>query len=270
MNKVIVVLLFAVMAFMPRVFALGDTTLTSTSSAVDNAKNTNTSVNSNFNNANSKSNSHSNSNSHSSSNASVNHSGNSSISHSGNSNVKTSTFSAQAQDQKLANTSNPSNTTNDSSGSNNKAYVYSWAAVAANEGTSNGSAGSIFGSFNIADTDNYKKAQVIIQTIVAARDAKVISDEQANAYCATLIKKMMLSVKTKRILGVGPETSGKNLFNLLGLLSVDSFYKDGDAQGGQLLNVSASEQRAATKALDQAEGKSAPDNGGNLPAGNQK
>lgn len=191
---------------------------------------------------------------------------NASVSHSGNA------TQGQIQGQQSSQANGQTTTVNDPN--NSKVYANTWPSVAASEGTSAGTASTIFGSLGIADTEKYKKIQVILQTLSAEIQAGLISKEDAAPMVASLNIKLMGTVKTQRTLfGLGPETSGKNLLNVLGLATADSFYKDGDAQGGQIYTPKAAQAQAATVALDNTEVTNkdvTTGNGGNLAGGVQK
>lgn len=197
----------------------------------------------------------------------VKNSGNSSINHSGNStnNIKTSTNQGQGQQQ------SGTNTTNDSSGSGNKAYAVAYPAVTGTVGNSTGNAGSIFGNLTISNTEKYKQIQEIIQTVNAEMAAGAIDKTTGQTIIDALNTKLLGTVKTQRVLGILWETSGKNLSNLMGFLTWDSFWKDGDAQGGELNDAVAGANSAVTNS-DVTTGSTAPatGNGGTLPAGEQK
>jgi hypothetical protein len=174
-----------------------------------------------------------------------NSSSNSSVKNSGNSNVRTSTSSVQGQAQLQGQGQQSSNT--NSTGNDNKVYANAWPSVTPAEGTSSGTASSIFGSLGIADTEKYKKIQVILQTLSAEVQAGLITQSQAQSLATDLNVKLLGTVKTQRVLGILWETSGKNLGNVLGLLTFDSFWKDGSKQGG-VLNTSAQTQATVAAA----------------------
>ena len=182
-------------------------------------------------------------------------------------NTVASNYGNNANNQTAINSGNqitgPSDNGNTSTvgGNNQKLYANTWPSVTPAEGTSSGTASSIFGSLGIADTEKYKKVQVILQTLAAEVTAGLITQTQAQNMAMGLNVKLMGTVKTQRVLGILWETSGKNLGNLLGLLTFDSVWKDGPKQGG-ILDTGA-QTKAATVALDNTEAKSA------VVAGNQ-
>lgn len=219
----------------------------------------------------------------SNSNSSVKDSGNSSssskVDNSGNSSNRNSNTNKQAQGQAQGQKQSNSgtNTTNDNSGSGNKAYAVAYPSVTSQVGTSSGSGSSIFGSLSISTTEKYKQITDIIQAINAEVSGGVLTKDQGATIVAALNTKLFGTIKTQRVLGILWETDGKNLSNLLGLLSWGSVWKDGAAQGGDLNAI-------INAALDSAEtnkdvtGDATPTpaavpatgNGGNLPAGDQK
>jgi len=104
-----------------------------------------------------------------------------------------------------------------------KSYAVSYPALSGGEGISQANAYSIFGGLGLSQTEKYKVYIVQIQAIEAST---VLTAEQKVAYINTLATKMMKTNKTQRWLGFGPETSGRNLFNLFGILSWDSVWAE--------------------------------------------
>lgn len=203
----------------------------------------------------------------SNSDSSVNHSGNSSINNSGNSKSSSTSRSTQKQAQQQQSSQANGQTTTIESPNNSKLYAPNWPSVTPAEGTSSGTASTLFGSLGIADTEKYKKIQVILQTLSAEIQAGLISKDDAAPMIASLNTKLMGTVKTQRTLfGLGPETSGKNFLNGLGLLTSDSFYKDSDAQGG-IIATKTQSQVAAEQANEAQAAKDATSTNP-IPSGN--
>lgn len=106
----------------------------------------------------------------------------------------------------------------------NKTYANAWPSVTGGEGVSQANAYSIFGGLGLSSTEPYKKYIVQIQAIEASQ---TLTSEEKKVLVEKLVNKMIDSNKTQRLLAIGPETSGRNLLNLFGLLSIDSFWKEG-------------------------------------------
>ena len=177
--------------------------------------------------SNSESHANSNSSSHSNSSSSVRN----------NVSNKQAQGQLQAQGQQNSQISSPSNTTSDNSGSGNKAYAVAYPSITGEVGNSTGNAGSIFGNFSISNTEKYKQVEQIIQVINAEITAGAIDKSVGQYMIDALNSKLLGTVKTQRVLGILWETSGKNLSNLMGLLTWDSFWKDGTKQGGDMSTV---------------------------------
>jgi hypothetical protein len=111
--------------------------------------------------------------------------------------------------------------------SETKAYAVSYPALSGGEGISQANAYSLFGGLGLSNTEKYK---VYITQIQAIEAISLLTQAEKTDLVKQLVNKMVKSNKTQRILGIGPETSGRNLFNLFGILSWDSFWKDGEAQ----------------------------------------
>ena len=104
-----------------------------------------------------------------------------------------------------------------------KVYANSWPALSGGEGVSQANAYSVFGGLGLSQTEAYKAYITQIQAIEAS---SVLSAEKKAEYVAILAEKMIKTNRTKRLLGIGPEVSGRNLLNLFGLLSWDSVWAD--------------------------------------------
>ena len=171
-----------------------------------------------------------------------NHS-NSSVKNSGNSSSHSTAVQGQQVNSSPSNTSSensnqtssPSNST--SSGNGNKAYAVAYPAISGEVGNSTGNAGSIFGNFTISNTEKYKQIEQIIQVIDAEISSGAVDKSVGQYMIDALNSKMVQTVKTQRVLGIFWETSGKNLSNLMGLLTWDSFWKDGKKQGGDMSTI---------------------------------
>ena len=109
-------------------------------------------------------------------------------------------------------------------GDKNKTYANAWPALSGGEGVSQANAYSIFGGLGVSATEEYKS---IITQIQAIEAIQALDPEMKAELIQILVNKMMDTNKDKRFLGLFWKTSGRNLLNLFGLLSCDSFWKDG-------------------------------------------
>ena len=109
-------------------------------------------------------------------------------------------------------------------GDENTTYANAWPSLSGGEGVSQANAYSVFGGLGLSNTEQYKALITQIQAIEASRTLDEVTKEEL---VKELIEKMVDSNKKKRFLGLFWETSGRNLMNLFGVLSWDSFWKDG-------------------------------------------
>ena len=112
-------------------------------------------------------------------------------------------------------------------GNNVKVYGNSWPSIGGAEGVSTGTASSMFGSLGISSTEQYKKLMPQIQVVSALIKEEIISKEEGQKIIDSLVKKMIKANKTQRFLGIFWETDSKSIMNLLGLLSWDSIWNEG-------------------------------------------
>lgn len=108
-------------------------------------------------------------------------------------------------------------------GDNVKTYAVSYPALSGGEGVSQANAYSLFGGLGLSNTEKYKAIITQIQAIEASSLDAELKDELVK----DLVMDMVDSNKKQRFLGLFWETSGRNLLNLFGILSWDSFWKDG-------------------------------------------
>lgn len=153
-----------------------------------------------------------------------------------------------------------------------KSYAIAFPSVSAVEGTSSGTATYLFGSLGKANTETYKKIIPQIQTILAIPD-DIMSKEEKKATVAILVKKMTDSNKTQRFLGILWEDNSKSLLNILGLLTWDSVWAEGQ-RPLQCKSDMAAEKLSITPAVEapvvaKTEDVGITGNAGNLPGGNQ-
>lgn len=104
-----------------------------------------------------------------------------------------------------------------------KSYAVSYPALSGGEGVSQANAYSIFGGLGLSNTEKYK---VYITQIQAIEASATLPNSVKADLVLKLVDKMVATNKTQRLLGIGPEVSGRNLLNLFGILSWDSWWKD--------------------------------------------
>ena len=108
-------------------------------------------------------------------------------------------------------------------GDTNKTTANAWPGLSGGEGVSQANAYSVFGGLGLSNTEAYRKYIVQIQAIEASQ---LLTDTDKKTMVKYLFYKMMDTNKTQRLLGILWETSGRNLSNLFGILSWDSFWRD--------------------------------------------
>lgn len=113
-------------------------------------------------------------------------------------------------------------------GDTNKVYANTWPAVGATEGVSSATGSTIFGSLGLSSTEIYKKMIPQIQAIQAI-DPSIMSIEDKKEIINTMVTKLANANRKQRILGIGPEITGKSLINLFGILSWDSIWNENQA-----------------------------------------
>lgn len=110
-------------------------------------------------------------------------------------------------------------------GDTNKVYANSWPSINGVEGVSSGTASTIFGSLGLSSTEAYKKLIPQIQAI-AAIDPSIMNNDEKKVVIQELVLKMKEANRKQRLLGVGPEITGRSLINLFGILSWDSIWDE--------------------------------------------
>jgi len=107
-------------------------------------------------------------------------------------------------------------------GDSGDTYAVSYPALSGGEGVSQANIYSIFGGVGLSDTENYKALITQIQAIEAIT---TLDPEKKAELVDELVGLLMDTHKDKRFLGVLWKTSGRNLLNVFGILSFDSFWK---------------------------------------------
>jgi hypothetical protein len=97
-------------------------------------------------------------------------------------------------------------------------------ALAAAEGTD--TAQMSIGGLTLSDTAPHVIAQTKMTIIVQALESKLIDEETAKAQVLKMLDELNVQTKPKRLVGWGPRTSGKHLFNLFGIIATDSYRKE--------------------------------------------
>ena len=109
-------------------------------------------------------------------------------------------------------------------GDKENTYVMTAPNTVAGEGQSAMAAYSIFGGFNVAESDEYKVAIEVIRTVSQMAAAGLITKEEAREEALIALKQLKDATRPKRVLGFLWKTRGRHLGNLLGLLSMDDGY----------------------------------------------
>ncbi len=108
-----------------------------------------------------------------------------------------------------------------------KVYANSWPSLSGGIGVSQANAYSIFGGLGVSNTEEYKvciEKLMVIDTLVKL---EYMTKEEAKAEITLILNDLKYNTSTKRFLGILWKTSGRNLLNGVGLLSWDSFWKEG-------------------------------------------
>jgi len=113
-------------------------------------------------------------------------------------------------------------------GDESKYLSNSWPAISGSVGVSQAQAYSIFGGLGVSSSEEYKVAIEKLQVIHQLKTLGYLTEDEALAEVKKVYAEMQYATKTKRVLGIFCKTSGRNLLNGLGLLSWDSFWKEGE------------------------------------------
>lgn len=146
-------------------------------------------------------------------------------------------------------------------GDTTKVYSASYPAVGATEGVSSGTASSLFGSLGLANTEQYKKLMPQIQVISALTKEGFLTQEEGQERIDNLVRRMIRSNKTQRFLGIFWETDTKSIMNLLGLLSWDSIWDEGQNPFQRKSDIG---KIKVVKIMPKTEDKGITGNGGNV------
>jgi hypothetical protein len=130
-----------------------------------------------------------------------------------------------------------------------KSYAIAFPSVSSAEGTSSGQATYLFGSLGKSNTELYKKLIPQIQTILAIPD-DIMSQAEKKTIIDTLVKKMTDANRTQRFLGILWEDNSKSLLNVMGLLTWDSFWAEGQKPLQSKVDAGLVEAPVKTKTTD--------------------
>lgn len=141
--------------------------------------------------------------------------------------LKSTQVGIQENNQKSNQKNNQSNSqvTNDEH-KKFESFGVAFPSVTSAEGTNSASASYFLGSLGKSNTETYKKVIPEIQTILAIPE-DVLPLAMKKDIISTLLKKMSDANRTQRFLGILWEDNSKNLINMFGLLTMDSFWDEG-------------------------------------------
>ncbi len=105
-------------------------------------------------------------------------------------------------------------------------YANAWPATQGVVGAETVNAYSIFGGVGLSNTAEYQVCISKLSAIKSMQDSGWITTEQAKEEADKAFEQMKNATRPKRWCGIGGTTTGRNLFNGLGLLSWDSMKKE--------------------------------------------
>ncbi len=143
-----------------------------------------------------------------------------------------------------------------------KSYSFSPPGLSANQGVNEANMYSIFGGIGLSETAEYKVCVEKLAVIERLQGAGYLTKEEAKAEALAVYLQMKEVTKDKRLLGVLCKTSGKNLLNMFGMLSWDSFWKEGQTPVEKMFE-------AMSKEKVRTDDSSLEGNAGNFPGGIQ-
>jgi len=161
----------------------------------------------------------------------INDSGNSSVNRSGNSDNRNTNLlnnnQGQDQNQGQKQAQGQANKIAIDDNSDYEAYAFSPPAIHAQKGTESGNMYSIFGGVGLSTTEDYTVAIEKLATIERMLGAGFMTEEEALVEAKQTYKELDEASQPKRWLGIFGQTRGRSLLNVFGLLSWDSWYKEG-------------------------------------------
>lgn len=107
-----------------------------------------------------------------------------------------------------------------------KTYVMTAPNTVANKGQSAFSGYSIFGGINLAESEEATTCMEKIICISQMQQAGLLTQEEAVSEAKLAFQQLKDSTKPKRILGFGPTTRGRHLFNVFGILATDNWISE--------------------------------------------
>ena len=100
-----------------------------------------------------------------------------------------------------------------------KVYANTWPAIHGDQGSSNMNAYSIFGGVGFTETKEYRVCIEKMQVIENLGKSGVLTKEEVVNESLSAWEQLKKSTRPERWLGFGFRSSGRNLLNVLGLLS---------------------------------------------------
>ena len=104
-----------------------------------------------------------------------------------------------------------------------RSYSYSAPSLSPAVGNETSQLGSVFGSLSLSNTEDYVKETKRAEVVIALYQLGLIGEFEAQDEAQSILQELRDSSRAKRIIGVGPKTRGKHLFNLFGILATDSY-----------------------------------------------
>jgi len=114
----------------------------------------------------------------------------------------------------------------DNSTYKSKAYSFGPPGLSANKGVNEGNIYSIFGGIGLSEDAEYTVCIEKLSVIERLKAQGILTDEEAVVEGRKAYKQLLQATQPKRLLGLLWETRGRNLLNLFGFLSFDSFYRE--------------------------------------------
>lgn len=105
-------------------------------------------------------------------------------------------------------------------------YAYSAPGLAPQVGVESLQLNSVFGGIAVSNSEDYVKDMGRVGLVSKVYEQGLITKDEARNEVNQSLKRLKGSTGPKRLLGVGPVTRGKHLFNLFGLLATDSWRED--------------------------------------------
>jgi len=111
-----------------------------------------------------------------------------------------------------------------------EAYSFSPPGLNPTKGMNEGNIYSIFGGIGLSEDAEYAVCIEKLAVIERMAAAGYLSDEDAQEEALAAFEQLKEATQTKRILGVGPKTRGRHIFNMFGLIATDSYRGNNNAE----------------------------------------